>query len=121
MACVIVNRISVPGERSTMMSQSGICIGAAAMTTRGLRETEFELIVDIIHEGLQIFIEVKRLALQTSTYWRIVFSTNLSLSLKMICSGELKVLLLIIQLLGSNPYTGSECRAIGHMRNTSKT
>ncbi|MED6133546.1 Serine hydroxymethyltransferase 3, chloroplastic, variant 2 [Stylosanthes scabra] len=52
MASITLNKNSVPG---------GIRIGSPAMTTRGLGEKEFALIADLIHEGVQISLEAKKL------------------------------------------------------------
>ena len=46
------------GDKSALVP-GGIRIGSPAMTTRGFREKEFELIADYIHEGVQITLEAK--------------------------------------------------------------
>lgn len=60
MASITLNKNSVPGDKSALVP-GGIRIGSPAMTTRGLGEREFELIADIIHEGVQISLEAKSL------------------------------------------------------------
>ena len=51
----------IKGDKSALVP-GGIRIGSPAMTTRGFREKEFVLIADLIHEGVQITLEAKRLA-----------------------------------------------------------
>lgn len=60
MASITLNKNSVPGDKSALVP-GGIRIGSPAMTTRGLGEREFELIADLIHEGVQISLEAKSL------------------------------------------------------------
>lgn len=60
MASITLNKNSVPGDKSALVP-GGIRIGSPAMTTRGLGEKEFELIADLIHEGVQISLEAKSL------------------------------------------------------------
>jgi len=52
--------IITKGDKSALVP-GGIRIGSPAMTTRGLGEREFELIADLIHEGVQISLEAKSL------------------------------------------------------------
>ncbi|KAK7331435.1 hypothetical protein VNO77_25660 [Canavalia gladiata] len=59
-ASITLNKNSVPGDKSALVP-GGIRIGSPAMTTRGLGEKEFELIADLIHEGVQISLEAKSL------------------------------------------------------------
>ncbi|KAJ7958335.1 Serine hydroxymethyltransferase [Quillaja saponaria] len=60
MASITLNKNSVPGDKSALVP-GGIRIGSPAMTTRGLKEEEFVLIADYIHEGVQITLEAKKL------------------------------------------------------------
>ena len=50
---ITVNKNTIPGENNSMSVASGIRIGAAAMTTRGFKETEFEIISRIMVQCLQ--------------------------------------------------------------------
>ena len=50
---ITVNKNTIPGEANSMSVASGIRIGAAAMTTRGFKETEFEIISRIMVQCLQ--------------------------------------------------------------------
>lgn len=45
--CITLNKNCVPGDRSAL-SPSGIRIGANAMTTRGMKEVDFEWIADVL-------------------------------------------------------------------------
>jgi len=47
------NKNTVPGDKSAI-SPSGIRLGTPALTTRGLKEKDFEKVVDLIDEGIQI-------------------------------------------------------------------
>ena len=50
---ITVNKNTIPGEKNSMSVASGIRIGAAAMTTRGFKENEFEIISKIMVQCLQ--------------------------------------------------------------------
>ena len=49
---ITVNKNTIPNETLSPMIASGIRIGSPAMTTRGLKEEDFELIGDIIYNVL---------------------------------------------------------------------
>ncbi len=49
---ITVNKNTIPNETLSPMKASGIRIGSPAMTTRGLVESDFELIADIISKVL---------------------------------------------------------------------
>lgn len=46
------------GDKSAQVP-GGIRIGTPAMTTRGLKEKDFETVADFIHEGVQIALRAK--------------------------------------------------------------
>ena len=50
---ITVNKNTIPGEANSVSVASGIRIGAAAMTTRGFKEAEFEIISRIMVQCLQ--------------------------------------------------------------------
>jgi len=50
---ITLNKNSVPGDKSAI-TPGGIRIGSPALTTRGLRETDFVKVADFIHEGIEI-------------------------------------------------------------------
>ena len=49
---ITVNKNAIPGETLSPMKASGIRLGSAAMTTRGLKNKDFETIGDIIYTVL---------------------------------------------------------------------
>lgn len=58
LSSITLNKNSVPGDKSALVP-GGIRIGTPAMTTRGLKEKDFKLVADLIHEGVQIALETK--------------------------------------------------------------
>jgi glycine hydroxymethyltransferase len=52
-ARITVNKNMVPFDTESPMVTSGIRIGAPAMTTRGFKEQEFLMVVDMIDRALQ--------------------------------------------------------------------
>jgi glycine/serine hydroxymethyltransferase len=53
-ACnITVNKNTVPGDTRPMVP-GGVRIGTPAMTTRGLKEAEFEVVSDFLHRSVQI-------------------------------------------------------------------
>jgi len=55
---ITLNKNAVHGDVSAM-SPGGVRIGAPAMTSRGLKEADFEKIGDFLHRGIQLCIEVQ--------------------------------------------------------------
>ncbi len=51
--CITVNKNTIPNETESATLTSGIRLGSAAMTTRGLKEEEFTLIGKIISQALK--------------------------------------------------------------------
>jgi glycine hydroxymethyltransferase len=50
-AHITCNKNTCPGDKSAL-KPGGIRLGANAMTSRGLREADFERIADFIHQGM---------------------------------------------------------------------
>jgi glycine hydroxymethyltransferase len=48
-AHITLNKNAVVGDMSAM-NPGGVRIGTPAMTSRGLRETDFETVADLLHE-----------------------------------------------------------------------
>jgi glycine hydroxymethyltransferase len=48
-----VNKNTVPGETRSPFVTSGIRVGAAALTSRGMKETEFEIIANKMADVLE--------------------------------------------------------------------
>jgi glycine hydroxymethyltransferase len=53
------NKNTVPGDKSALQPH-GLRVGAPAMTTRGLVEQDFEKIVEFLHRGINITIDLKK-------------------------------------------------------------
>ncbi|KDD73295.1 serine hydroxymethyltransferase [Helicosporidium sp. ATCC 50920] len=64
---ITLNKNSVPGDRSAVVP-GGVRVGTPAMTTRGLREADFEAVAEFIHRGVRI---ARRLAEQTPAPARV--------------------------------------------------
>merc|ERR1719486_993867 len=56
---ITLNKNAVHGDVSAM-SPGGVRIGAPAMTSRGLKEAEFEQIGEFLHQGLQLALETQK-------------------------------------------------------------
>ena len=56
--CITLNKNCVPGDRSAV-TPGGVRIGAPALTTRKMVETDFEQIADFLHEVLQATIKIQ--------------------------------------------------------------
>jgi len=55
---ITLNKNAVHGDVSAM-APGGVRIGAPAMTSRGLKEKDFEQIGDFLHRGLQLALEIQ--------------------------------------------------------------
>lgn len=55
---IACNKNTVPGDKSAL-NPSGIRLGAPAFTTRGFKEDDTRKVVDFIHRGLQLALEIK--------------------------------------------------------------
>ncbi len=55
---ITLNKNAVHGDKSAM-TPGGVRIGAPAMTSRGLKEADFEKIGDFLHRGTQLGLEVQ--------------------------------------------------------------
>jgi len=58
LAHITLNKNSVAGDVSAM-TPGGVRIGTGAMTSRGFNEADFELVADMINEGIEICIKVQ--------------------------------------------------------------
>ncbi|XP_074095279.1 serine hydroxymethyl transferase isoform X1 [Cotesia typhae] len=54
---IACNKNTVPGDKSAL-NPSGIRLGTPALTTRGLKEENFDAVAEFIHRGLQLSKEV---------------------------------------------------------------
>ncbi|MCH1419963.1 MAG: serine hydroxymethyltransferase [Akkermansiaceae bacterium] len=50
---ITVNKNSIPFDEAGPMKPSGIRIGTPAVTTRGMKENDVEIVADLIHEALE--------------------------------------------------------------------
>jgi len=55
---IACNKNTVPGDKSAM-NPGGIRLGTPALTTRGLKEGDIEVVAEFIHRGIQLALEVK--------------------------------------------------------------
>mmetsp|Transcript_7504 Transcript_7504/g.19183 ORF Transcript_7504/g.19183 Transcript_7504/m.19183 type:complete len:461 (-) Transcript_7504:303-1685(-) len=55
---ITLNKNSVHGDVSAM-TPGAIRIGTPAMTTRGLKEADFQQVAEMLHEGIQIALEIQ--------------------------------------------------------------
>ena len=58
LANVATNKNTVPGDKSAMIP-GGLRVGTPAMTTRGFMEDDFVKVVDFIHKGVLIALDVQ--------------------------------------------------------------
>lgn len=82
-AGITVNKNTVPGERRSPFVTSGVRIGSPALTARGFKEKEFDIVANKIADVLddiqntqkqeKIKMELKELALQFPVYNRAIF------------------------------------------------
>eukprot|EP01006_Ploeotia_vitrea_P045068 TRINITY_DN66894_c2_g2_i1.p2 TRINITY_DN66894_c2_g2~~TRINITY_DN66894_c2_g2_i1.p2 ORF type:complete len:526 (-),score=279.27 TRINITY_DN66894_c2_g2_i1:1176-2579(-) len=59
LACIALNKNTVPGDKSAM-NPGGIRLGSPAMTTRGLNEKDFEQVAEFVHRGVEITLQIQK-------------------------------------------------------------
>jgi len=57
-ACITLNKNCVPGDRSAI-TPGGVRIGAPALTTRKMVESDFQQIANFLHEAVQISLKIQ--------------------------------------------------------------
>ncbi|KHJ80046.1 glycine hydroxymethyltransferase [Oesophagostomum dentatum] len=75
MAHIACNKNTCPGDVSAFRP-GGIRLGTPALTSRGLKEKDFEKVADFIHEGLQILLRYQVLAGKTMKEFKAFTETN---------------------------------------------
>merc|ERR1712232_658213 len=55
------NKNSIPGDTSAI-NPGGIRLGAAALTSRGFKEDDFDTVAEYLHRGSEIAIKTQRIA-----------------------------------------------------------
>jgi len=63
MASITTNKNSVPGDTSAI-NPGGLRVGTPALTTRGLKEQDFDQVADFLHRGSQISIKAQEIAVK---------------------------------------------------------
>mmetsp|Transcript_10093 Transcript_10093/g.11587 ORF Transcript_10093/g.11587 Transcript_10093/m.11587 type:complete len:502 (+) Transcript_10093:164-1669(+) len=58
MASIATNKNTVPGDKSALVP-GGIRLGTPALTSRGFDEDDFRKVADLMHEGVQVTIDIK--------------------------------------------------------------
>lgn len=61
MASITTNKNSIPGDTSAL-NPGGVRLGTPALTTRGLKENDFDRVADFLHRGCQIAIRAQEVA-----------------------------------------------------------
>ncbi|XP_004070395.2 serine hydroxymethyltransferase, mitochondrial [Oryzias latipes] len=56
---ITANKNTCPGDKSAL-TPGGLRLGTPALTSRGLKEADFEKVVDFIDEGIQIALDIKK-------------------------------------------------------------
>ncbi|VDM67626.1 unnamed protein product [Strongylus vulgaris] len=75
MAHIACNKNTCPGDVSAFRP-GGIRLGTPALTSRGLKEKDFEKVADFIHEGLQILLKYQGQAGKTMKDFKSFTETN---------------------------------------------
>ena len=55
---ITLNKNAVPGDKSAL-TPGGVRVGTPALTTRGLKEQDFERVADFLHEAVQISLKIQ--------------------------------------------------------------
>jgi glycine hydroxymethyltransferase len=61
MASITTNKNSIPGDTSAL-NPGGVRLGTPALTTRGLKENDFDRVADFLHRGCQIAIRAQEIS-----------------------------------------------------------
>jgi len=56
--CIALNKNTCPGDKSAL-KPSGLRIGTPALTSRGFKEADFEKVVEYIHKGIELTLEIQ--------------------------------------------------------------
>lgn len=64
MASITTNKNSLPGDVSAI-NPGGIRLGTPALTSRGLKETDFEVVAEFLNRGSEIAVQAQQIALDS--------------------------------------------------------
>lgn len=78
---IACNKNTVPGDKSAL-NPSGIRLGTPALTTRGLKEEDIDIVVDLIDRGLQLSKEVTKVSGPKLVDFKRVLKEDTTLSAK---------------------------------------
>ncbi|XP_013778567.1 serine hydroxymethyltransferase, cytosolic-like [Limulus polyphemus] len=79
---IACNKNTVPGDKSAL-NPGGIRLGTPAITTRGLMEADIEQVVEFIHMGLTLALEVKAASGPTLKEFKSTLAENPSFQEKL--------------------------------------
>jgi len=72
---IATNKNTVPGDKSAL-NPSGIRLGTPALTSRGLVVEDMEQVVEFIHQGIQLAIDVKEKSGPTLKEFNATFNND---------------------------------------------
>ena len=77
MASITANKNSLAGDTSAI-NPGGVRLGTPALTSRGLRSKDFEMVADFLHRAFEISIEAQQLATERSNGKKVLLKDYIS-------------------------------------------
>lgn len=72
---IACNKNTVPGDKSAL-NPRGIRLGTPALTTRGMKEREFDEVAKFIHRGIELTLEITKISGPKLVDFKKVISTD---------------------------------------------